>query len=202
MNVKLSVEREFLAAVWDPDHDISNLVINHYQLIMRVITRTTDQRDINTAMDRVYYFIDQTLSNTVFVGSMHGDAATMLDFMGLNVTTVPHEPVDQIIGMMLFCKFRAIMEQRVDIESLEINSANGHRVGYLHQQDEPLGPLAVAGWWHDADVRHHDMDHGSSDAVIDIQPDSWRQLQLDWQRETSTATTVVYADFGKNHADQ
>jgi hypothetical protein len=36
--------------------------------------------------------------------------------MGINVTTLPEEPVDQIIGMMLYYKLNAIMEGRMIVQ--------------------------------------------------------------------------------------
>ena len=197
MNVKLRNRRDFLAATWLPD-DHNNLMLNHYELNMTFITRANNQQEINTAINRVYYFIDQELSHTIFVQDHYPDVVRMLRFMNVNVTTVPHEPVDQIIGMMLFVKFRSIMEARVDIDSLEISSQQGGHVIYVHEHDDSLGPFDSPGWWHTTDTLHCDDVQPCDDQTtsLDIQPDQWRDLDLHWQ-PTCDRSTVLHVDFLK-----
>ena len=199
MNVHLRQCREFLAAVWNATDSGHSLQLNHYQLDMRFVTRTKDQHEINVAVSRVLYFIDQELSDTVFVHDELMDVAGMLHVMGINVTTVPHEPVDQIIGMMLFAKFQAMMEGRVDMVSLEISSDRGQGVGYLHHHDEELGPIAASGWWNQADTGHRLIDDFNDHQLppLDIQPDCWRDLDLQWP-VTPDQSKIVFANFRKN----
>jgi len=203
MNVQLRHGRGFLAAAWMPDQHTTNLMINDYQLAMRFVTRTNDQREINIAVGRVLYFIDHELTDTVFVSQEHPDVARILHFMGINVTTVPHEPVDQIIGMMLWAKFQAMMQGRVELASLEISSAQGQDVVYVHEQEEALGPLAAPGWWHQPDISHREIPEppDSGTPALDIQPDAWKDLDLQWP-QNQDQSKIVYVNFLNRDANK
>jgi hypothetical protein len=203
MNVQLQHSRRFLAATWDPNNHANDLVMNDYNVTMKFCTRTNDQSEINIAVGRVLYFIDHELTDTVFVCDQHIEIAKMLRFMNINVTTVPHEPVDQIIGMMLYAKFRAMMQGRVDIVALEISSLQGQDVIYLHEHDEPLGPLADPGWWHQPDINHCSV-AGADDInspALDIQPDGWKELDLQWPQNQSQSK-IVYVNFQNKNANK
>ena len=153
MNVQLRHQREFLAAFWIPD-DIFNtsLVMNHYKIDLRMITATSDQREINVAVARCLYMIDQEFTDTVFVEQCHGDLIEHLEAAGADVTELPAQPVDQIIGIMLYCKLNAVMEQRVRISRLELSSVRGQDVWYAHDENETQGPFDTAGWWDRGDL--------------------------------------------------
>ena len=153
MNVRLQYDLEFLAGIY---YD-QQLGLNSYSVTLNLITRTAQAQNTNIAMDRLKAFIVTELANTVFVNQNAMGQAEMLSAMGINVTTVPEEPVDQIIGMMLYYKLNAIMEGRMVVDSLDLSSVLGDSVWYRHDEDDLAGPFAEAGWWHEANTRHHDL---------------------------------------------
>ena len=61
-------------------------------------------------MERLKAFVYGELANAVFVGPADAEKADMLNILGVNAVLLPDEPVDQIIGIMLYCKLNAIME--------------------------------------------------------------------------------------------
>ena len=198
MNVRLQYDLDFLAGIYYDDH----LQINSYSVSMSLLTKTMDALNTNIAMDRLKMFMHGELANTVFVNQALKERAEMLQIMGVNVTTLPEEPVDQIVGMMLYYKLNAIMEGRMTVTRLDLMSALGDSVWYQHDADEDApGPFRAEGWWHASTVQHDSiLESVTADNVVRVIPNAWHELGLIWpEQETEpTANTVVFANFTKN----
>jgi len=154
MNIRLQYELEFLAGVYYLDQ----LQINSYTVSLNLLTNSTALIDTNIALERVKWFVCSQLESTVFFGPNHHDQAEMFATMGTNVTTLPDQPVDQIIGIMLYQKLNAIMQDRMLITSLDISSVLGDNVWYQHDEDDSAGPFDQQGWWSRADPTHSNID--------------------------------------------
>jgi hypothetical protein len=102
--------------------------------------------------------------------------------------------------MMLYYKLNAIMEGRMIVRSLDINSSLGDLVWYQHDDEDSVGPFAQDGWWHDSSVRHNTVDVNNTDAnIVKVVPDAWTEYGLAWPGEaTETGNTVVFGNFPKN----
>jgi hypothetical protein len=198
MNVRLQHERSFLASTWSPDllPGSQNFLTNHYHVRIRMITHVLDNQEINIAAQRSLYMLDTEFSDTVFLNQQYEEPARFMQSLGMDVTLLPGEPVDQIIGMMLYCKLNAVMAGRITVTQLEICSERGDHVWYLHERDEPLGPFESQGWWNLEDPMHIDTPPLETDTPS-IQPDPWHSLELAWPVEP-VPSTVVYADFRSN----
>jgi hypothetical protein len=196
MNIQLRHEREFVAAFWNDDETSHQLITNVYRCRLKFLTQSIDQRDINVAVGRVLYMIDEEFSDTVFFSDRSHEIAHMFDHMGINVTTLPGPPVDQIIGMMLYCKLQAIMQGRVELQELEISSMRGNDVWYIHDSTESLGPFVAEGWWHNSDPEHCAA-FGENQVVAKIQPSIWKNLDLDWPGLDRPDSQIVHVDFSR-----
>jgi hypothetical protein len=118
----------------------------------------------------------------------------------VNVTTLPEEPVDQIVGMMLYYKLNAIMEGRMIVSGLDISSVLGDSVWYMHDEEDSAGPFAKDGWWHKASIQHETLEpEATPDNVVKVMSTGWHEMGLDWPEDKSaTGNTVVFANFPKN----
>ena len=136
------------------------------------------------------------LDSTIFVDSNDPKSAEFAQ-LGLNVTTMPDEPADQLIGIMLFHKLNAIMEGRIDLIEVEISA--GDAVIYLHSENETSEGLLRPDWWSAADLTHNDVALPDSEKVLSIATSTaWRDLDLAWpdaEPEEPTGNIVVFADF-------
>ena len=144
MNVRLQYDLEFLAGIYFDDC----LQINSYDVSMNLLTKTKDSASTNIAMERLKAFVHGVLESTVFINQTNMERAEFLQLAGCNVTTLPEEPVDQIVGMMLYYKLNAVMEDRMVITNLDIASRLGDGVWYQHDEEDSAGPFASDGWWH------------------------------------------------------
>ena len=198
MNVRLQFDLDFLAGIYYDEC----LQINSYSVSMSLLTKTADAASTNTAMNRLKAFMHGELANTVFINQAARERAEMLHIMGVNVTTLPEEPVDQIIGMMLYYKLNAIMEGRMAVTRLDLMSVLGDSVWYQHDEEEDSpGPFRAEGWWHEPTVQHNTIEaDGLAANVLKVVPNAWVEYGLIWPEQTqeTTANTVVFANFAKN----
>jgi hypothetical protein len=118
---------------------------------------------------------------------------------------MPEDPVDQILGIMLYHKLNAITENHMVITDIEISSTHGENIWYLHSNNELSPSILQPEWWTSIDLTHCDFDVETSEKVVELaQPTTWRDLDLSWSSNVADSeleNTVVFADFKKNHED-
>ena len=193
MNVRIAQLLTFNAGAWYDDC----LEMNEYTIKLWLITNTYDALEQNIAITRVKHFIHSQIDSTIFVSS--AEKTRCADFIraGLNITSMPGDPADQLIGIMLFHKLNAIMENRINIVEIEISANTG--VIYLHSENETSDNLTLPDWWTSADLTHCDPALTESEKVLSIpQNNAWRDLELAWPDNPvldNTGNVVVFADF-------
>jgi hypothetical protein len=199
MNVRLEYDMAWSAAIWFD----GRLQINDYTAELSIYTNTTDQDDHVTSLERLNHFVYNELTNTVFIKQDNQEQMQALTTAGINITPLPEEPIDQVIGIMLYCKLNAILEQRMIITDITIQSSLGDNVRYLHSDQESLGPCDEPGWWVDTGPIHNNFKPaiGNKKQVVKLnRTPAWRDLNLEWSGTSapitdSTANTVVFAKF-------
>lgn len=203
MNVRLRYNITFPASVWFDDEFLTT----NYTLAINFLTQTLDPQDQNIALDRVKYFLLNELHSTVFINQTEVERAEAFTDVGLNVTTLPEEPVDQVVGIMLYYKLNAIMERRMKITELTFSSDAGDNIEYFHNENEHTELFPATGWWHEPTLKHSDVDLDedddgtAADNVVNFNADDeWADQELGWaQKEvTQDLGQVVFANFNQN----
>lgn len=199
MNVKLEYNMSFTAGVWWEQR----LIMNNYMVRVYMLTNCAESASQNTAFERLKYFVYNELSSTIFVNRDCELLCKHLASAGIKMTTLPTEPVDQLIGIMLYSKLNAIMEDRIVINEVAISSELGDNMIYLQTADETLGPFEPPGWWHDSNLIHYDLTLIDSDKVVAMhRAGAWRELGLAWAEQEPTPDSdnrVVFADFNPDN---
>jgi hypothetical protein len=157
----------------------------------------------NQAYQRMNYWINHVLQDSVII-SQDDQLLDVYQATGQRLIILPDSPVDQLLGMLMFVKLNAVMENQIEIIELEINSTAGDGMGYLHSCNESLGPFADAGWWSDPRPKWNDSKSKSAAKnVIQInRAPEWKDLDLDWSlAETSSESDVVFASFRKDETE-
>jgi hypothetical protein len=201
MNIKLRYDYDFVAGVYNGN----NLLLNNYNMSIS-LTTVSAENEINLAIQRMSVFMDSKFRNAIFIDEKHRERAKALYDLGCNIITLPSDPIDQIIGLALWCKYTAIVENRIEIDSLEICSRLGDNLWYVIEQGDQLGPFDLDvsnnNWWHRSDLTHADLDHGVGN-VLHFDDMTWAVHNLEWPEQHSNKNdnnqqaSVVYADFGK-----
>ena len=196
MNVRLQYPMSFTAGVY---YD-GALRMNNYHMRLFMTTATEDPESHNIAFERILYFVTMCVESTIMINQDEVEQCQKLQAAGLSITTLPAEPVDQVVGMMLYCKLSAVMEGRIAITDFELSSDLGDQIIYMHSDNETMGPFEAKGWWHNADLTHSDTSEPSSENVMSLNlANPWADAELAWPvADKSTGNTIVFADFGKN----
>lgn len=205
MNIKLRYAITFPAAAWFQE----TLLMGNYTLTMNFLTETLDPEDQNIALDRVKYFLLNEIHSTVFVNQAEQDHAESFAELGLNVTTLPHEPVDQVVCVALYYKLNAIMEGRMKITELIFSSDMGDNVEYFYNESEQTVLFPNQGWWCEPGLGHSDIvpeQDESANNVVALTPSAesqWQEQELAWNQSevTKDLAQVVFANFDQGQND-
>lgn len=200
MNVRLRYNITFPAAAWFE----GELMMTNYTLALKLLTQTMDPQDQNIALERIKYFLLNELHSTIFINQTDDERAEIFTDVGLNVTTLPEEPVDQVVGIMLFYKLNAIMEGRMKITELVLSSEAGDSIEYFHSENEITDLFPESGWWHEPTLCHSSVEPEEGEEkpnVVDLNADDeWRDQDLGWAQAevTQDLGQVVFANFNQN----
>ena len=203
MNVRLKHDLQFTAGIY---HD-SKLIMNNYNLRLWMTTNSENSVDQTISFERIKYFVYSQIDNTIFINSNQKAQCTLFSKAGLSITTMPNDPVDQLVGIMLYYKLNAITEDRMIIMETEISSTYGGNMTYLHGEFENTSGYEQPEWWTSPDLTHSDfVTPEDSEKVLSIpQTTSWREIELAWPEEPAPAATgniVVFADFKQPDATE
>jgi hypothetical protein len=200
MNVRLQKTLHFTAGVW---YD-NSLQMNNYVARINLFTNSTDPVSQNTAFERLKYFVYYELDSSILLDQGQSEQGSQFVSSGLRITTMPGAPFDQLVGIMLYYKLNAIMEQRLVITDVEISSSMGENLVYLHDEDEDTTDIVKPKWWTTTDLLHSDSDPAPSGKVVAInRVKTWRELELDWPVDVTVdpGNIVVFADFKRNDTE-
>lgn len=196
MNARLSHTLDFSASVYLD----SQFPINHYSITLDMLTHSDDRKEMNIAWERLKFMIHSEFNGTVFINQDEKEKISLLDSLGFNVTTLPDDPVDQIVGIMLSCKLNSVMEERIIITELSLCSQLGDRMWYSQSIEDNTGPFCENGWWHSSAILHNNLHEQKNKKVSKIINEGWNNVGLDWKSldDHTDQNKVVYADFKKN----
>jgi hypothetical protein len=203
MNVRLQYDMTWRAGIWFQH----TLQMNNYQIELIMTTNTSDANDQIVCMDRINHFIYDELGSTVFIDENDTEQIQLLAAAGVKLTTLPETPIDQVIGWVVFLKLNAILEDRMIISDIKIQSDLGDNIKYMHSIGESLGPVESTGWWTDPSPKHSSVKPGSNKKrIVKLNNGvSWKKLDMNWSNELDTkhtANTVVFAQFAPTQEDE
>jgi hypothetical protein len=201
MNVRIQYPLNFTAGIYYRDQ----MQMNNYVAKVYMLTNTPDGAANNVAFDRMKHFVYNELDSSIFISSEYEEQCKRYIDAGLKITTFPGDPVDQLVGIMLFSKLGAIMENRIIVGEVEVSSQIGEGIIYIHSDNENIENVEEPAWWSTPDLIHCEGDLLDSDEIVTIHHGSvWRDLDLQWPdiedvtdepNEEEFGNTVVFADF-------
>jgi len=180
MNVNLSRTWTIAAMLVSERYDHPQ--INPYTITVTMTTQAEDQTEINVAFERIKFWFLDVMSDAVLIAQDH----PMLDQWiktGIRCLVFPEDPVDQLVGIMTYCKLDAMVEDRIQINHVSISSILDDHVTYHHDHDDVLGPFVSQGWWNDLRPiwtnQKKQRQSGSKIISLDRQP-AWKDHDLAW----------------------
>lgn len=195
MNVTIEYPAEFLSAVYWNDQ----VMFNCYTIRCEMITGSRDHTEQNIALERLKYIVFGQMQNSVFVDAKEKAAIKRLEAAGLRTIVLPEQPVDQVVGMMLYSKLDAVMEGRILVSQLRLSSDLGENVVYSQTDAETIGPFEPRGWWNCAEPSCTDAKSTAGKVVsIATKAATWQSLDLHWDQEPNKDSNNTVVAFRKD----
>jgi hypothetical protein len=195
MNYRMSKTWGVLATVVWQDR----VLCNDYRVRVDWTTATDDSHEQNVAFERMKYWLFDVMEHSVMMHQDH-DKIALFQATGQRVITLPGDPIDAVIAMMLFAKFSAITEQRMEFTEIAVSSEQGGHVQYLQSVGEDLMSFAEPGWWQDPAPIWRNAKTKRTNKIVNLdRMPEWSELDLAWDGNQAKADgRVVFAEFKKN----
>jgi hypothetical protein len=162
-----------------------------YEASLWIDVETDSIREQNIAMERLSYYMSEYLEDAVFIKDSNKKMIDLYTAAGLKVCTLPEEPHEQIISIMLMVKLNAITEGRFVITDLSVTSSTAG-VSYLCDMDSSLGPFLASGWWDKSDASISSPKQNKKDKIVQLFTTSntdWSEFGLGWKEKPITLIT-------------
>lgn len=178
--------------------------INAFEVDVQFTVETDSIREQNIALERIKFYIAECLEHALLIHETETTAIDKFLDAGMKVCTLPEEPYDQIVGIMLLTKLNAIAEGRLVVTDISVSSRMSDGVICHHDMDENLGPFRLAGWWNDASTKITDyISKTKGKKIVKLVKPSqdWDELGMNWEEkplivtEVKSNSEVVFAMF-------
>ena len=175
-----------------------NILINNYQLNLELIINTECIHEQTIGLERLKYFIHETIQNCLFINQSEIDAIIKASTLGLKLCILPQEPYDQIISLLMFKKLNSILENKMTVNSVELSSFLGDDVKFICDGHDNLGPFHENGWWCDIDCKlSQPVFTNKKEKVIRIIKYiiDWNDVNLCWDDDQNKKTKSAEISF-------
>jgi hypothetical protein len=140
---------------------------NVYTVSIGMQPNSPDTNDVELGFKKIKHFVNEYLSNSVFVNK-DSEYAKALSKLDTNLVLFPDEPYDYLVAAILYRKLEAISEKYFDIDFITIDSTIGDRIQYTLTQDCVVENDLTGDWWWNKDS----VNTGTDDHT------SWEDLDL------------------------
>ena len=194
MTTRIERDFSFQAGVYFQEEFLMNV----YSISLYMDVETESIREQNVAMERIKYFLNDCLENSIFVQDTEHKIIEKYNSCGFKVCTVPEEPYDQIITILLLTKLNSITEGRLVITDITLGSRISDQVKFSYDIESPRGPLEVPGWWTDIGTSISDPVKKSvrKDKIVKLfktQSTDWAEYNLIWkEKDPKIKSEIVF----------
>jgi len=186
MNVRIKNQFLVKTGIWINDE----FVVNNYTVICNFITTSQNDDDHIVCLSRINFLFDE-FDNSCFINQNNQKKIKQLKNCKIKVIELPEEPVDQIIGLVMYYKINAICEQRMRCTDLDISSEVGENICYLHSEYEETSVIPKVGWWHESGPSLTFCNRQSQEKIVKFTKiDTWQQYDLNWAIEESQSASI------------
>ena len=190
MSTRIERDFTFQAAV----HFEEVFTMNIYEIGLAMIVDTDSIVEQNIAMDRIKHFLSECLENSVFVHIDEKKAVDKYTAADIKVCTLPEEPYDQIITLLLLLKLNAITEGRLHITDIVLKSVLSDGVKFSYDIESALSnSFDSKGWWNDSSSSISTK-IPKKDKVVKITKNTdWDSFGLEWaQKPHKKAEEIIF----------
>lgn len=179
MNTRIERDFCFQTGLYFED----NFYIGVYDITLSMLVETESIKEQNIAMDRIIYFLQEVIQNSILVNSARPDIIEKYQNAELNVCELPGEPYDQILAMVLLLKLNSIAEDRLKITDLVIGSSLSDGVRFNIVSEVAESAFSGNYWWNSPCTAMNSREYEMCDQhkVIKLFADDWVNVGLSWR---------------------
>ena len=176
---KIQKNFTFQAAI----HFENRFMVNLYEMDTKMEIYTEDTREQNIAVERITHFLGSVIEDCLFVSINEKDAINKYSAAGIKVCTIPEDPYDQIIGLILMNKCNAIMEGKIVMTEILFGSKLSNLIKF--ELNHELATIGFDGkhWYNEPTLITADK-FSKKDKIVNLfdhKYDSWEDLDLTWK---------------------
>ena len=190
MSTRIERDFTFQAAV----HFEEVFTMNIYEIGLAMVVDTDSIEEQNIAMNRIKHFLSECLENSVLVHIDEKKAVDKYSAADIKVCTLPEEPYDQIITLLLLLKLNAITEGRLHITDIVLKSVLSDGVKFSYDIESALSnSFDSKGWWNDSSSSISTK-IPKKDKVVKITKNTdWASFGLEWvQKPHKKAEEIIF----------
>ena len=183
---------------------IEDVVIpNTWNITVNLIPNNSKNKLYNKAMERIQYYIQEILDNSIFVGSYNLKSLSTIPFKA-QVHVFPDDPWDHLIAMCLYTKINSICEKVFYVDNISISShqarsvshnfseADGGNENLLTLFEEEKDLEAYVKYWYKPTPQLFLLHEG-----LKLVDHLWDEVELQYEDTPKEADVVNLKDFKK-----
>lgn len=167
-----------------------------YELSLKMEVDTASIKEQNVAMERIHYFLQESLSNSIFVQDSEKKVIEKYTQADIKVCTLPEEPYDQIITLLLLLKLNAITEGKLIVTEISLMSGLSDDVKFVYNTETAMHhPFGNKGWWADYSTSISDsVKTNKKDKIVRLVKNNsdWAMVGLDWEQKEHKVTEIIF----------
>lgn len=189
MTTRVKREFSFVAGIWLENE----YKIGMYSFTMFIEILTDDPYEQSIALERMKYFVDECLTNCIFVEASDKKVIDTFTGLGMKVCVLPLEPYDQAIAIPLLLKMNAITGGKFQITNMSFQSQMSDDVEYLLDIDDEVEVYATKNsWWNDSGSNISDKKPNKKDKIVKLHKENeWAELDLGWKHPCKPESSEI-----------
>jgi hypothetical protein len=180
MNSRIEKDLYFLAAI----HLADQFWVNVYDVTLSMIVETTAEPEAHVAIERISYYIENILQNSIFVDNDDTETIEKYIDAGIAVCRTPGIPHDQVVASVLMLKLNAIMEGRIVITDIVMASKLNGGLRYNVVVEVAEESFSGNNWWNtpDLSISNSTVELIDTTNIVKLfDSNEWLDLELGWK---------------------
>jgi hypothetical protein len=191
MNARIFKEFSFYSAI----HANETFSINSYTIGLEIDVNTEDIKEQNIAMERIKFTLSR-IEDCVFVNENEKLAIENYIKAGIKVCTLPDEPYDQIIAVVLLRKLNAVAEDRLVITDISIQSLVCDDIKFYVSIEETTDFSSKSNLWYNENnisIADFHKKINKKEKVVSIKKENfdWNSVGLVWEDSTEKCKPIL-----------
>lgn len=189
MNARIFKEFSFLSGI----HAENKFSINSYEIGLDIDVNTEDIKEQNIAMERIKYLFSR-IEDCVFINEQEKNCIESYNKAGLKVCTLPEDPYDQIVAVVLIRKLNAITEGKLIVEDISIQSLICDDIRFFVGINETTNFSNNKSWFNENNIAISNIPkYNKKEKIVSLRKDylDWNTLGLVWKEIQESTTSIL-----------